>query len=97
MGRHGTREGGDHSPTAGQGILKGFRGLLIVHGALGLLDRHLDATDLRVIQSLTVDEVSPIVHNGDHHRPLILDDLFRSRGREFLRDSQAQGFLRHAL
>ena|SRR5919201_4045398 len=59
MGRHGTREGGDHSPTTGQGILKGFRGLLIVHGALGLLDRHLDATDLRVIQSLTVDEVSP--------------------------------------
>ncbi len=85
------------SPTAGQGILKDFRGLLIVHGALGLLDRHLDATDLRVIQSLTVDEVSPIVHNGDHHRLLVLDGLFLSRGREFLRDSQAQGFLLHAL
>jgi hypothetical protein len=56
---------------------------------MSLLDRHLDAAELGLIQSLEIDQMSAVVHDGDDHSPVVLNGLRFSGGGDFLRDLQA--------
>src|SRR5262249_3992163 len=67
----GTGEHKHHGPATGDSLFKDLRRPLIGYRALGLLDRHLDATKLGVIEALEIDEMPCIVDDDDGHRPLV--------------------------
>jgi hypothetical protein len=90
---HRTRQREDRGPVIiHQGLLKRLAGTFAVDDSLGFRDGDLDTPCLHLVQTLEIEQMPAVVHNGDDDVPRVLNGLCLSRDRQCLGYGQGESF-----
>jgi hypothetical protein len=78
--------------TSVEGVLEGFGWPFEVRGGSGFADRDVDAADLCLVDALEIDQLPPVIDNGNGHVPLVFFASVAEAAAAFLASSSERLF-----